>query len=385
MKKFLLSTSALAGASVLAAGAAMAAEKPSASLRGFYDFAYAYADEDADTATTEYSDSVFYAEYEFSVRAKGKADNGLEYGAKFEVAPDANSTRDEAGMYIKSPAFGTIELGQDDGVAANMSVYYRAAWGMNGADGDYDEIVQGGSATPNGAVKLVGGDMSLGDTTKISYYSPRFSGFDFGLSYQLTANETDDARSHREITANSATAQESVIQMALRYTGKFQDVGVKAGLTYASITTQETRAGSVNTQNFEDPSGYQAGIQLTMAGWTVGGGYVNFSDVTASNGTPRAAAKGVSVDDATSVNLGVHYKMGPWTIGANYLAEEADGVAGDGQTNENEAYALGFRYQLAPGLRLVGEVVFFDHSDGGTALNSTNDGTVVLVGTQFSF
>ncbi len=385
MKKLLLSTSALAGASVLAAGTAMAAEKPSASLRGFYDFAYAYADEDADTATNEYADSVFYVEYEFSVRAKGKADNGLEYGAKFEVAPDANTTRDEAGFYLKHANFGTLELGQDDGVTSNMSVYYRAAWGMGGADGDYDEIVQGGDATANGDIKLVGGDMSLGDSTKISYYSPRFAGFDFGLSYQLNAVETDDARNNKEIKNGGNTSDESMIQMALRYTGKFNDVGVKAGLTYASITTQENRTGSVNTQAFEDPSGYQAGIELTMAGWTFGAGYVEWSDVTDAHGNPTAAAKGVSVDDATSVNVGVHYKMGPWTIGANYLAEEADGTAGDGLTNENEAYAAGFRYQLAPGLRLVGELTFFDHSGGGTATNATNDGTVFLIGTQFSF
>lgn len=374
MKKLLLSTSALAGASVLAAGTAMAAEKPSASLRGFYDFAFAYADEDADTATNEYSDTVFYVEYEFSVRAKGKADNGLEYGAKFEVAPDANTTRDEAGFYVKHSNFGTVQLGQDDGVSSTMSVYYKAAWGMNGADGDFDEIVQGGTATDNGAIKLVGGDMSLGDSTKISYYSPRFSGFDFGLSYQLTANETDDARSHRQIKNGGNAADESMIQMALRYTGKFDDVGVKAGLTYASITTQETRAASVNTQAFEDPSGYQAGISLSMAGWTLGGGYVSWSDVLNAHSNPTAAASGVSVDDATSINFGVHYKTGAWTIGANYLMEEADGVAGDGVTNENENMGLGFRYQLAPGLRLVGELVFFDHSDGGTATTSTNDG-----------
>jgi outer membrane protein OmpU len=287
-------------------------------------------------------------------------------------------------MYVQHPSFGTIELGQDDGVAANMSVYYRAAWGTGGADGDYDEIVRGGSAV-GGAVKLVGGDMSLGDSTKISYYSPRFSGFDFGLSYQLTNDETDDARSHRQIKNGGTTGQESAIQMALRYSGKFNDVGVKAGLSYAAITAKETRAASVNTQAFEDPSGYQAGIELTMAGWTVGGGYINWSDVLRSHDTPVFAAKGAPVDDATSINLGVHYKMGPWTIGANYLAEESEGTAAVAANEQNEAYSVGFRYQLAPGLRLIGELVLFDHQGETAAPNDTNDGSMLLVGTQLSF
>ncbi len=378
-----MGTTALVGVALLTAGQAMAAERPTARLEGYYDFFYAFTDEDADTATNEYADTVFFVDYGFGVYVRGVADNGLEYGAKFEVNPSEPTVRDEAAMYLENAAFGTIELGQTDGAAAKMAVFYDAPWGIGGANGDYDEIAQAGDAA-GGGVDLVGGDMSLGDSTKISYYSPRFAGLDFGLSYVLTSNETDDARNHRDITGGGNASQESQIQMALRYTRSFSGVDFQTGVTYASITTQENRTASVNTQAFEDPSGFQAGLAVSMGGWTVAGGYEQWQDVLTANEFPAAANKGASVDDATSFNIGVHYETGPWVIGANFYAEEAEGSAATAANQENEAYGLGFNYALAEGLALVGEVTFFE-ATGDAATPQTNDGTVIVIGTQFSF
>lgn len=382
MKKVLLSTSALAGASILAAGSAIAAEKPSASVRGYYEFYYSYTDEDADTATNEYADSAWYTEYEFSIRANGKADNGLEYGAKYEVAPDANDTRDEAGMYIKHANFGTVMLGQDDGVANTMNIDAPGNVGTGVADGDYDEIAR---IAVTGPTKLVGGDMSLGDTSKISYYSPRFAGFDFGMSYAFTRNETDDTRSHRLITNGGSGAHESEIQMALRYRGKFQDVGVAAGVTFAQQTAQENRAGSANTTAFEDPQGFQGGLALSWGAWKVGASYIQWEDALTSHSNPVAAASGTDIDDATALALGIEYGMGPWTIGVNYLAEEAEDSTTFAGETENTAYGIGAEYALAPGLALTGEIVFFEREDESDVAANDNDGTVLIIGTQFSF
>ncbi|MEX2643485.1 MAG: porin [Acetobacterales bacterium] len=385
MKKLLLTTTALAGVSVLAAGAASAAEAPNANLRGYYSFFFTHTDEDADTATTDFADSAYYADYEFHVRARGKADNGLEYGAKYEVDPSESNVRDEAAMYIQHANFGTLELGNDDGVAANMSVSLPRGFGTGGADGAYDEVVRGGPQGP----KLVGNDMSLGDSSKISYYSPKFAGFDFGISYQFTNDEGEDTRNNRNIlqnTAATATNQESAIQMNLRYTGEFAGVGVKTNLAYASIQMQDALIGAVQTDRYEDPTGLQFGLSLDWGAWTVGGGYIQWEDVLRSHATPIAADNTLrGADDATAFNAGIQYKMGPWTIGANYMAEEAEGSQTIVGTVETEAYAVGARYALAPGLRLDGEVIFFDAQGEDPTVNNDNDGTVLMVGTTFSF
>src|SRR3954471_21760927 len=118
MKKILLGTTAIAAAALYAQSAQA---QLTVSLGGYTEFFGAYYDDDVGNRT----DHEFELETEIVVRADGKADNGLLYGAKVELQ---NSTptktgsaasgvgTDEASVYLAG-TWGRLELGDFDGAA----------------------------------------------------------------------------------------------------------------------------------------------------------------------------------------------------------------------------------------------------------------------------
>ncbi len=78
MKKILLGTTAIAAAALYAQSAQA---QITVSLGGYTEFFGAYYDDDAPNRTSR----EFQLETEIVVRADGKADNGLLYGAKVEL------------------------------------------------------------------------------------------------------------------------------------------------------------------------------------------------------------------------------------------------------------------------------------------------------------
>ena len=61
-------------------------------------------------------------------------------------------------------------------------------------------------------------------------------------------------------------------------------------------------------------------------------------------------------------------------------AEQASGAT----TNETKNLVLGADYQLAPGFTPYVEAAFFELEDGVTT-NTSNDGSVVLLGAELNF
>ena len=138
-------------------------------------------------------------EAELQLEVSGTADNGLNYGFKIEI--NANTTdetvADEARLELYG-RWGTLQMGDEDG-ADNVMNYggENLLGGAGGFDGDHDDYLfragwfSGTMAISSGApaFPLLAGD--TGDSTKISYYSPRLSGFQFGASLTPTPNDGD--------------------------------------------------------------------------------------------------------------------------------------------------------------------------------------------------
>ena len=88
MKKILLGTTAIAAAALYAQSAQA---QITVSLGGYTEFFGAYYDDDAPNRT----DHEFQLETEIVVRADGKADNGLLYGAKVEFQNSTGGTDED--------------------------------------------------------------------------------------------------------------------------------------------------------------------------------------------------------------------------------------------------------------------------------------------------
>src|SRR3954470_17493806 len=139
MKKILLGTTAIAAAALYAQSAQA---QLTVSLGGYTEFFGAYYEDDSTNRTNR----EFQLETEIVVRADGKADNGLLYGAKVELQNSTPTTQgsnstgigtDEASVYLAG-TWGRLELGDFDGAADTLAIYAPLV-GIEQIDGDaYD-------------------------------------------------------------------------------------------------------------------------------------------------------------------------------------------------------------------------------------------------------
>lgn len=197
MKKILLGTSALIGAAALFAGAANAAETPKITLGGFSNFEAGFVSEDLDTNQRA---GAFRTDNVITVRVAGKNDMGLGYGAGIDLEADTSSNVDNAGVnaertfvYVDGK-WGKLQGGSDLGVTKTMKIDASSiARASGGIDGDFKYFMNTSAdrtiATPDlfldygtaSGVQL--GDESQQTINKVSYYTPRFAGFQAGVSY----------------------------------------------------------------------------------------------------------------------------------------------------------------------------------------------------------
>lgn len=364
MKKFLLGTTALIGAATLFATAAHA-EGPAVTLGGFLDFQAGYVNQDLDgVGTVGGRDLKFQNDTEIHVKVDGKADNGLGYGAVVELEADVNADADGEGLnadktylFLESN-FGRVELGSTWSPTKTMRVdASNFSHGTGGVDGDFYDFVAGTGGF------LVAPDLPLDqtgateDASKIVYYTPRFSGFQFGLSFAPDSGNTGTA-SGFSTDANAGQA-ENVIDAGINYTGQFDQVGLAASATGSF--------GESEVATTDDLAAYALGLNLSYLGFTVGGSYGDADDslqLTGANGN----------NDFWNVGLG--YETGPFGASISYFNSEVG-------TNEFDNLIVGADYKLAPGLVPYVEVNFFDLDAAGTAAD--NEGTAVLAGTQLNF
>lgn len=365
MKKILLGTSALVAAATLFAGAARA-EGPAVTLGGFIDFQAGFTDQDLDaTGTVGGRDVKFQNDTEVHVKVDGKADNGLGYGAVIELEADVTADADGEGLnadktyvYLESN-FGRVELGNNYSPAKTMRVGAETlSHGTGGTDGDFYDFVTVPAAfilKPDLPLDAAAGVAE--DATKIVYYTPRFSGFQFGVSYAPDSGNGGTAAGFT--TDTDAGQAENVFDLGLNYTGQFDQVGVALSATGSF--------GGSEAATTEDLAAYAFGGNLSYLGFTFGGSYGNWDDSLQAVGANT---------DADFWDVGLGYETGPFGVSVSYFTSEIG-------TNDFDNIIVGADYQLAPGLVPYVEVNFFDLDAAGTALD--NEGTAVLAGTQLNF
>lgn len=418
MKKTLLTTTAIIAAFVATEAQANSLQ---VNVGGYADFQAANVSDDIVDNAANVNTTDFNTDSEIHVSVTGKADNGLEYGAVAELeAAVADSTdkynngntADKVYLFLQG-GWGRVEMGENTGAEEALSVNtgdFASATG--GVDGDFYRYVAldttaSGTATDNGTADTVNagfagivrpilalaeggvtGATANEDATKVTYYSPRFNGFQLGASY--AANSDDVTRTGAPALGTSGN--EDVFSGGVNYQNQFDEIGVNASLTGVKGTSKVATVNRSATLSVltassgNDLEGYEAGANLSYAGFTVGGSYGDYLDTYGSN------------SDATYYDAGVGYKTGALSASATYFNSEVDlgtvrsvngaGSSGGADTDtfnaksEFENIALGVDYQLAPGLVPYAEVSFFDADASGA---NDNSGTVALIGTELSF
>jgi len=379
MKKILLGTTAIAAAALYAQSAQA---QLTVSLGGYTEFFGAYYDDDAPGRTSR----EFQLETEIVVRADGKADNGLLYGAKVELQNSTSASSvetDEASVYL-SGTWGRIELGDFDGAADTLAIYAPLV-GIEQIDGDAYDFLDTGTATPVrfGAQPFFGlvKAPDSGDATKVMYLTPRFAGVQAGISY-ATQNGSE---AQSVVALKSQTAgYKDFWEFGANYTGTFAGFSVAAGATGSMASGEDRQFPPFTTAatQLEDFFAWQAGAQLGYAGFKFGGGYIDGDDF--------GALRNTEAGDATAWHVGASYTAGPFAVGVTYADAEGAKAGFTTYASDYKTYGGGVAYTLAPGFVVQADLMYVDEDLVGvgptnTGVTADNEGYVAVLGARLNF
>ncbi len=373
MKKLLLGTTGLVAATLVASAAS--AQTPKVTIGGFADFQAGYISDDLDANQRSHS---FRNDTEVSIRVDGKSEAGLGYGAVIDLEADVTADANGEGLnaartYVYLDGnWGRFELGSNEGPAETMRVDASSlAAATGGIDGDWvffaNNAAGGFITTPSlplahGSVNLLN-DESVDNANKITYYSPRYYGFQLGAAYQPDSGDRGQLTKSGENTIGQFG---ETVDLGLNYEGTYDAVSFAAAAT-AQFGDAEA--------NQEDLMAYNGGVLIGFAGFHLAGSYGEWEG---SVDTSLASVANNAEGDYWTAGGG--YDFGPFGASLTYLNSTYELGAVE---NDFENYVAGVDYKLAPGLTPYAEVSVYEFDGQGTA--GDNDGTVVIIGTQVAF
>lgn len=371
---------------------------------------------------------------EIHIFVNGKAANGLTYGAVVELAFDISegSTTgaarrsytaktgafiDEMYAFLATPTLGQLRFGDEDGpMGGLMNTGIVTNFGTGGIYGYWQNF----TIRPNRTTTSPG---DFGDNTKIIYLSPQFFGFDLGASYAANMGTGQDTGCvntsgasygcDRTYAVTGATAsgiqnidsqpqRRNEIQVMGRWRGDIAGIGIATSLgTTMWQSIRDITVGGNMATTLRPGQVYEAGLQLTAYGFTVGANY-HWGQQNYFHGSLARGDKPME-----QYTVGASYTAGPLTIGANSFWGSYAGTNGftfnttTGAYTRNAnnsvasqrryAYSAGATYRLAPGLDLIAEYTrHVIHEPGFNVAPTSNvqdklRTDVIMVGTRLAF
>lgn len=326
---------------------------------------------------------------------------GLRYGGFMEIRTNSTATSgasrsgntlfmNRAYGYLGGDSWGRIAFGQVDGVLGLMNVGTFQGFADGGLNGSAPGLI---ANSDNYIWRFPFSQGAEYQSMKFSYTSPKFAGFDFGLSFVpntsshaggdiASVSAAGSGRAVNSAFASDANRFRNQYQVIGRYTGNLGPVGLAATVGYQG-SGKVSVAGAGNARR--GLSNFDTGVQLSYMGFSVGGHYT----VGQFNGALNLSAPGEKT--AQVWLIGAQYSTGPWTAGVHYLNSKTPGVFGAG-TGMLKEYGVGagVTYAWAPGVRTFVEFVYHNREESGRNLQvgtgpakSNVNGTAIVLGQAF--
>jgi hypothetical protein len=330
MRKYLLSTSALAGAALLSSAAIA-----DVSISGSFEFDY--AQRDSNVSANDGNDMGH--DQEVHISFTNKTDSGLTITAANQLKMSANADNTDDVSVSVSGGFGKITMGQTDGANAN---YEMNALGLVQEE-EGGTLVEAtvSSTTATIATATSGGG---GNNEQISYHLPAMGGLTAGFSFGTGGIAKND-----EFTA-----------FGLKYA--MEAGGASVTLGYSTKTTEKTTT--------VDDDKTSMGVDIVM-------GAAKFS---LSQGNDETATADETVNAAA-----IQYDLGNGLIvSAGVVSSEDDMDAGE----EYDMTTYEAAYTIASGLSAVLNVTDFDYENGtgsSSVANQDYNGTNTSLTIKASF
>ena len=388
MKKLLYGTTALVAAGALVSTTAQAEEGIKLGLGGYMNNYFGVGSLDSDT-DTDFNATGLFSDGEIWFLGETTLDNGITFGANVQLESFGASGRggtadviDEDFAYI-SGSFGRVNLGSENSAAylmqygaPNVGAPINSGWLSTFVPSDGANSGGGGFRTPRISTYLDWNN----DENVITYFSPRFAGFQIGATYAPTVSGSGDGANF-PIYADKDTEFHNGIALGVNYVNTLGpvDLAVAGGWRFAEAPDNAGAGGNLNNGD-DNLNQYSAGLNVGIAGFTVGGSIgIEDSD---------RATSGYGFD------VGASYGRGPWAVGATYFMSEVDGrvanVGGVGgfenADGEDEVMAIevGASYAIGPGITASASVLYVDW-ESNNDVNLEADGFAGIVGLKYKF
>ncbi len=378
MRKLLMSTAALAGASALATGAAAMPIQSmsehgtpilSASMVAQFEAGIA----DSSVATNANGDSGFvngrFSEIYFN--GEQTADNGLVYGAKIHINTGDRGTGSTLGypgrhyIYL-SGNWGSAEFGNWIGADSGLNLCLLAC--TYKSYGLLDTPWRSYAILPAGVPANHINPYWFEQSPKTVYYTPVIGGLQAGISYTPRGN---GANFFVQTPAPNAPVADGdfhdVFGFGAQWNGEFGGTNLAVSAVGATSDNLTNANGTVA----EGLGYYEISSVIRHGGFQFGGTWWDYGNAGAPLGSNQ---------EYTGWGLDAAYSFGAYGIELQYAHAEQD-PGGGGAVNDFDGWGIGIGYSVAPGLHWYGEVVGAEGTGGGVS----GDATVVLTGMVLSF
>ena len=280
-------------------------------------------------------------------------------------AKEFEYTVEGAYLFLRS-SYGDITLGRDDGAAYLFSLGAPTLLAVNGSNSPVDYTGLDSVKTVNDA---------SGFSEKITYTSPRLLGDQIGVGVQLGASYAPNARACgvdycvRRNGADGSGALspdlKDVMEVGLSLDRKFGNgLEVEATGTYARASEDSGIAA------FDDLSVYNAGIEIKLSDWTVGGSYLQSNN-------------GLADGDYTAWDAGITWKPSKFGVMASYGHAKDDNID---LTSDQAVVGVSYefdRFTLGTGVQYIERTVPL--ATGGVVGREKEKATALFVEGGFTF
>ena len=330
MKKILLGTTAVIALGTMSSEA-FAADKIKLELGGFMRHYVGLTNSDevasTDSAAARDKDISQFSNTEIYFTGNTTLDNGIKVAARIEMEADGDQNKnvDRSWLAVSSDAMGSLSIGNHPHFGNDNLVRVPNAGNFDWGDTDS----WAGTATVATTSSVVFAPASLdisdggGDSAKLKYVSPNFSGVTVGMSY--SAAEDGDASNARRVTGDLHDGY----TFGAAWSGDLGGAAVSADVTRMNF--------GANNQDIT-----HVGLNVGMAGFTVGGGYSDFNDT----------ATGSSAADGQAWELGVSYATGPYSVSAGYMAAEDKNTVATAGDDKDTKWNIAATYDMGAGVAL---------------------------------
>ncbi|MGE0154563.1 MAG: porin [Reyranellaceae bacterium] len=344
MKKFLMGTSALIAAGL--AGTAQAAEPIKVGIEGYVSWLFTFGNQTNVSSFAGSPDRADQIKWDGEIQFKGRTqlDNGLRVGFVVELEAFQDGDQIDKHYIWFEDTWGRFELGATAGAANQLHVYIPNATPGGGVDTpDYFHFSTPGFSNAYLGSTAGSDATNVGDANKIVYFSPKFAGFQFGVSYapefepftsgNVCASSSGSSTSFGACFKNNFGQWQHSVDAALRYEAEFNDVSIAASVGGLWADAEVNGGGLTNYKRIA------GGLSFGFSGFIIGGAF-------------RWTNQGLTGDnDQYMYGLGITYTDGgAWTFGI-----AGSRVVDKDDTSNTDKLTLidgGATYNLGPGVDL---------------------------------